>query len=223
LNWNWDSSSWKTRNKILLLLATVWPVIYIFLFIVTIFSMFLFIPFAAKGSNQSCGYIDVLQLDRKIKDGDIKHLIVREDEIVATDRLGCDFEVTVTNENTRQEILKDAREVVNGRPRVEKIVEETSRLRGEPPAFIPIGFVGLVVVHMGTILLMMALMPLYIVLAVKNDRLDQTMRIIWVVLLCMMGMLANPVYWYLYVWRKPSAKPANDSSASSAGDNMRTV
>jgi len=32
------------------------------------------------------------------------------------------------------------------------------------------------------------------------------------VLLCTLGMLANPVYWYLYIWRKakPLAEPASN-------------
>ena len=56
--------------------------------------------------------------------------------------------------------------------------------------------------HMLTILLMMALLPVYIILAVKDERHDQTMRIVWVVLFCTVNMFAMPVYWYLYVWRK---------------------
>ena len=55
------------------------------------------------------------------------------------------------------------------------------------------------------------LAALYVILAVKSDRLDQTTRIIWIVLLCMMGMLAMPVYWYLYIWR--DAPPASVPSS----------
>jgi len=56
--------------------------------------------------------------------------------------------------------------------------------------------------HFLTIILMMGLMPLYVILAVKDERHDQTMRIIWVVLMCMVGMFAMPIYWFLYVWRE---------------------
>ena len=63
------------------------------------------------------------------------------------------------------------------------------------------------VLHLFTILMMFALMPFYIILAIKNERFDQTMRIVWVVLACTMGMLADPVYWYLYVWRTPTVSP----------------
>ena len=67
--WNWDSSQWKKSSKVLLGIATIWPLIYMFLFIGSILSMFLFLPFAENRAKNSCGKLDVLQLDRKIKDG----------------------------------------------------------------------------------------------------------------------------------------------------------
>jgi hypothetical protein len=219
LNWNWDAQSWKRSSKILLGIATIWPIIYVGIFMVGMFSMFLFLPFAEKSSTRNCGNVDLLQLDRKIKDGDIKHLTVRPLEIVATDRVGdCDFTVTVSNRSTRDEILNEAREVVNGKPRVEKIDEESSEDAQVSP-FIPAGFVAFFALHMLSILLMLALMPIYIILAVKNESLDQTMRIVWVVLLCTMGMVVNPVYWYLYVWKKrPALPPPNPIAPLSSVD-----
>jgi hypothetical protein len=219
LNWNWDAHNWKKSTKILLGIATIWPIIYIGIFMVGMFSMFLFLPFAEKSSSRNCGNVDLLQLDRKIKDGEIKHLIVRPREIVATDRIGdCDFTVTVSNRSTRDEILNEAREVVNGKPRVEKIDEESAE-NAEVSPFIPAGFVALFALHMLSVLLMLALMPIYIILAVKNESLDQTMRIVWVVLLCTMGIVVNPVYWYLYVWKKrPVLPPPNPIAPASAVD-----
>jgi hypothetical protein len=64
--------------------------------------------------------------------------------------------------------------------------------------------------------LIMGLMPLYIILAVKSDRLDQNTRIVWVVLLCMMGMFAMPIYWYLYIWSKPRVSPSGGVAQSTA-------
>ena len=62
---------------------------------------------------------------------------------------------------------------------------------------------------------MLLLMPFYIILAVKNDRIDQTTRIIWIVLLCTLTIFVAPVYWFLYIWRKPSpVMPAAVLSAS---------
>jgi Ca2+/Na+ antiporter len=70
----------------------------------------------------------------------------------------------------------------------------------------PFGIAFIFGAHFLTIILIMGLMPLYIILAVKDERHDQTMRIVWVVLFCTMGMFAIPVYWYLYIWRKPQVR-----------------
>lgn len=169
----------------------------------------LLMPFAENRPSGRCGDLDVLQLDQKIKNGEIKQLTVRTDEVVARDRVGnCEFHVSVNNESTRQTILAHARENVDGHPRVEKI-EETAQ--SEVPIAFPVGFIALFCAHILTIFLIMGLMPLYIILAVKDERHDQTMRIVWVILLCMMGWFAMPVYWYLYVWRnsKPSQLAQN--------------
>jgi hypothetical protein len=181
------------------------------------FSMFLFLPFERKRPIRDCGNVDLLQLDHKIKNGDIKQLTIKPREIVAVDSIGdCELSVAVTNQSTKDEIVKEAREVVNGKPRVEKIAEESAE-NAEVSPFIPAGFVALFALHMLSVLLMMALMPLYIILAVKNESLDQTMRIVWVVLLATMGILVNPVYWYLYVWKNRSAvPPPNPISPASA-------
>jgi hypothetical protein len=205
LTWNWDASSWKKSTKVLLGAATIWPFVYIPLFIAAMFSMVLFLP-AAERAKASCGRLDVLQLDRKIKAGQIKELTIRSDEIVAKDRIGtCTYLTTVGEDTTRQEILTGAREIVDGRQRVEVIDENASE--PAPPFFAPLGFGALMLAHMLTIFLTMALMPFYIILAVKNERLDETMRIVWVILACTVGMFANPVYWYLYIWRTPKPPP----------------
>lgn len=219
---NWDSHSWKTLPKVLLGIATIWPIVYMGLFVVFAFSMVLILPFAEKGSR-NCGNVDLLQLDRKIKNGEIKQLIVRPRTIVAADRIGdCQFEIVLTNQATREEILSQAREIVNGRARVENIEEQTAD-QPDLPTLAPLGFVGFFVVHMLSVVLMLALMPLYIILAVKNETLDQTMRIVWVVLLCTMGILVNPVYWYLYIWRKPPGIPTKGDAAQPPGVDIPTV
>ena len=210
MNWTWDASSWKKPTKVLLGAATIWPIVYIPLFIAAVFSMVLFLP-AAERAKASCGRLDILQLDRKIRSGQIKELTIRSDEIIARDRIEtCTYLTTVTEDTTRQEILTGAREIVDGRPRVEVINENTS----EPaaPFFVPLGFGAVMLAHMLTIFLTMALMPFYIILAIKNDRLDQTMRIVWVVLACTVGMMANPVYWYMYIWRTPKPPATNSQS-----------
>ena len=213
LNWNWEPRTWKKSTKLLLGLVTIWPPVYMVLFFLSIFSFMILIPFAASEQTSSCGDLDVLQLDQKIKNGDIKKLTLKRSEIVALDRTGnCEFRVFTSNEESRQTILRDSREVVNGRPRVETVEENTSARETELPIAFPIGFMVLFAAHFLTIILMMGLMPLYIILAVKDERHDQTARIIWVVLFCTVGMFAMIVYWCLYVWkaqRPPDAPLSN--------------
>ncbi len=82
------------------------------------------------------------------------------------------------------------------------------------------GFVVLMIVHMLTIFLTLALTVFYIVHAVKNTKLDSNMRIIWIVLFFFGGMIAQPIYWYLQVWKEPetAATQLNPPPASSWAD-----
>ena len=201
MSWNWDPSHWKRWTKLLLGFATVWPTIYMVLFFLVIFSFVFSMPFEGqRGRSRKAEDIDLIQLDRKIRNSEIKELRITGSDVTAVDRVrDVEYHTDVTNESTRAEILQEAQEVdAKGLPRVAKIEENTSQ---PPSGFLPIGFAALFAAHLITIFLIIGLMPLYIVLAVKSDRLDQTMRIIWVVLICMLGMFAMPVYWYQYVWR----------------------
>jgi hypothetical protein len=200
MNWNWEPNRWKKSTKVLLAMATVWPPIYMVLFFLTVFSFVLLIPFADRRASHNSKDIDLIQLDRKIRNGEIKELTITASEVIAVDRVSSvEYRTYAASESTREEIIKEAREQdANGRPRVDKIEENDNR---PPSALFPIGFAGLFAAHLITILLIMGLMPLYIILVVKSDRLDQTMRIVWVVLICMLGMFAMPIYWYLYIWR----------------------
>lgn len=216
MNWDWDPHHWKRSTKLLLGIATVWPVVYMFLFFLIIVSLMFLLPFEENRSGRNSENIDLIQLNRKIQNSELKQLTVKPREIVSIDRVGDrEYHTEVNNESTRAEILREAREVdANGQPRVPRIEEET----GQPavsPAF-PIGIVIFFGAHMITILLIMALMPLYIILAVKSDRIDQTMRIVWVVLICMVGMFAMPVYWYLCIWREPPVSLASGTAADSS-------
>jgi hypothetical protein len=187
------------------LLATIWPVIYMVFFFAIVFTMLALSSSFRVSGPPNCRSIDVLQLDQKIRDGEIKQLTLRDNTFVAISRIDdCQYEVFVQNESSREEILKHARELVDNKPRVDRVDENTSQPT-KAPAFAPLaalGFFVLMALHLGTIFLMTAQMPFYIVLAVKNDRLDQTMKIIWVVLFAVVSLFAAPVYWYLYIWRK---------------------
>lgn len=207
MSWTWETSAWKKSTKLLLLMATVWPIVYMVLFMSIVISLVA----AAERNRNPCGEIDVLQLDKKIRDGEIKKLSIRSGSIVATDiREGCTYEIFVRSDSSREEILNDARQIVNGRARVEQIEENARDQSDLPPPFAaiaPVGFILIFILHLATILLMMAQMPFYIVLAVKNDHLQQTTRIIWIVLFALVSIFASPVYWYLYIWRKTKDVP----------------
>lgn len=208
MNWNWDPRTWKTSTKLLLGLATLWPIIYIGLFMILIFSGVLFGAILSKHAGPDRTNLDLIQLEKKIQNGEIKELRITASEIEAIDRDGQSFLTYVNNSSTRDEIIRQGRELdSNKHPRVSKIDESSSE--GPLNPIFPIGIGLLFLCHMLTILLTFLLMPLYIILAVKDERHDQTTRIIWVVLLATMGMFANPVYWYLYIWRKgrPLAEP----------------
>jgi hypothetical protein len=160
-------------------------------------------PFVQNRSTRDCGDVDLIQLNRKIKNGELSELKVRLSEIIAIDRAGkCEYRSYVTNESSKNEILQSAREHdTNGVQRVPTIEGDTAQ---PSLGLFRIGFVALFAVHGITILLMLALLPLYVVLAVRNESPDQNTKIIWVVLICTMGMFAMPVYWYLHVWRQPA-------------------
>lgn len=204
MTWNWDPARWKKSTKLLLGIATIWPIVYMGMFFVLIFGgMFLSAMFAEPARSNTTT-LDLIQLERKIQAGEISELRIGTSEIEAIDRSGRPFHTDFNNDSTREEIIRQARELdANGNARVAKIDENTSEPRVN--SILPVGFIGLFALHMMTMLLLFGLMPLYIILALKNERVDQSMRIVWVVLACTMGMLADPVYWYLYVWRRPSS------------------
>jgi hypothetical protein len=213
VNWNWNPSTWRTSTRLLLGLVTIWPIIYIGLFVGLIFSGMLFGVFLSQHEPDHTD-LDLIQLEKKIQNGEIKELQIRSNKIIAIDHNERAFETYVSNESTREEIIRQAQQLDSDhRPRVEKIEENTSRPGGAERIF-PVGFILVFVMHFLTMLLMFVLMPLYIVLALKDDRHDQTTRIIWIVLFATMGMLANPVYWYLYIWRKPKVPLEPLSTAS---------
>jgi len=73
---------------------------------------------------------------------------------------------------------------------------------GGAPTPFPIGSAGFIAAHLFTMLLSMGLMAFYIFRVVKSDRLDNTRKIIWTLLIFMAGAFAMPVFWYLHVWRE---------------------
>jgi cell division protease FtsH len=70
--------------------------------------------------------VDLVQLDRMIQSGNLKSLTVKQSESVAIDNNNQEYRATLSNEPSKSELLKSAREVVNGKPRVAKVEEESS-------------------------------------------------------------------------------------------------
>jgi len=77
-----------------------------------------------RGTNPT--EIDLTTLDAKILSGELQTLTVKQNETVAVDGRGQHFRVQLTNEQAKNDLLKAAREVVNGKPRVAKVEEEPS-------------------------------------------------------------------------------------------------
>jgi hypothetical protein len=67
------------------------------------------------------------------------------------------------------------------------------------------GFWFIFPLHFATILLMFALGAIYVIHAFRTDRIAEDRRVLWVVTLFFGNMIAFPIYWYLYLWRKDPA------------------
>ena len=63
------------------------------------------------------------------------------------------------------------------------------------------------VAHLGTMLIIMALLVFYIVHVFKNPALTGDRRTLWAVVLFMGSIIAMPIYWFYYVWHEPVLAP----------------
>ena len=70
--------------------------------------------------------VDLTRLDQMIQSGELKQLTVKQTETVAIDNHNKEYRVALSNDPAKNDLLKSAREVVNGRPRVAKVEEESS-------------------------------------------------------------------------------------------------
>jgi cell division protease FtsH len=77
-----------------------------------------------RGSSYTT--IDLTKLDQMVQSGNLKQLTVKQNETVAIDVNNQEYRVNLTNEPAKNDVLKSAREVVNGKPRVAKVEEESS-------------------------------------------------------------------------------------------------
>ena len=70
--------------------------------------------------------IALTEMDQMIQAGNIKQLTVKQSETVAIDVNNQEFRAALSNEFAKADMLKSAREVTNGKPRVAKVEEESS-------------------------------------------------------------------------------------------------
>ena len=69
--------------------------------------------------------VDLTRIDQMIQSGELKQLTVKQTETVAIDTHNQEYRVALSNEPAKNDLLKAAREVVNGKPRVPKVEEES--------------------------------------------------------------------------------------------------
>ncbi len=77
-----------------------------------------------RGNNYQ--NVDLTKLDQMIQSGNLKQLTVKQTETVAIDINNQEYRVALSNEPGKNDLLKSAREIVNGKPRVAKVEEESS-------------------------------------------------------------------------------------------------
>src|ERR1043165_5679721 len=70
--------------------------------------------------------VDLTKLDSMIQSGQLKQLTVKQTETVAIDNNNQEYRVALSNDPAKNDLLKSAREIVNGHPRVAKVEEESS-------------------------------------------------------------------------------------------------
>jgi cell division protease FtsH len=69
--------------------------------------------------------VDLTRLDQMIQSGNLKQLTVKQTETVAIDSNNKEYRVALSNDPAKNDLLKSARELVNGKPRVAKVEEES--------------------------------------------------------------------------------------------------
>ena len=63
---SWDPNHWSRTRKIILGIATVWPPVYLLLFMAAVFSMMVFFGLRSTQFKSNTENIDLIQLDLKL-------------------------------------------------------------------------------------------------------------------------------------------------------------
>ena len=70
---------------------------------------------------------------------------------------------------------------------------------GTPPKGIPTPFLIIFPLHIFTMLLSLALLVVYVLHALQNEKLDRSSRPLWAILIFVGSFIAMPIYFYKYV------------------------
>jgi cell division protease FtsH len=76
-------------------------------------------------TGKSSQAIDLATLYAKIEAMDVRQVTIKQNETVAVDKRGQEYRVQLTNDQTKNDLIKKGLEQVNGQPRVEKVEDES--------------------------------------------------------------------------------------------------
>ncbi len=71
------------------------------------------------------------------------------------------------------------------------------------PRILGVAFAAIFPLHILTMVGMVALLFVYIRDLFRNDRVPSDQKALWAVVLLLGGIIAMPIYWYLYIWKEP--------------------
>ena len=77
-----------------------------------------------RGSSYTT--VDLTKMDQLIQSGTLKSITVKQSESVAIDNNNAEYHAALSNEQAKADLLKSARQIVNGKPQVAKVEEESS-------------------------------------------------------------------------------------------------
>ncbi|HEX7334478.1 MAG TPA: hypothetical protein VF290_23455 [Pyrinomonadaceae bacterium] len=77
--------------------------------------------------------------------------------------------------------------------------------------------------HILTMLLIMALLVFYIVNVFRNNRVENDKKVLWAVVLFMGGMIAMPIYWYMYIWKEAPVFSNRSPEQLVGGDSASSI
>ena len=72
------------------------------------------------------------------------------------------------------------------------------------------------VVHLVTMVWILALTAFYVVNVFRNPRVAENQRALWAVVIFLGNVFAMPVYSYLYIWRAPASATTRPTSSATA-------